>query len=50
MKKLGYDEKRDAAFKEHDAVQKLMHKDMKPKGAEKYMKMRKADLKKVRGY
>lgn len=50
MKQPGYYEKRDQAFSEHDAVEKLKKQNAVPKGAASYIKQRKANLKKVRGY
>jgi hypothetical protein len=48
MKAPGYFEKRDKALKEAKAVEKV--RDEAPKGAKKYIELRKKDLKKVRGY
>lgn len=49
MKQPGYYEKRDHAIKVDKAVKKTIAGDI-PKGAKKYIELRKADLKKVRGY
>ena len=50
MRQPGYYEKRDVAFKEHDAVEKVKKQNAIPKGAATYIKQRKANLKRVRGY
>lgn len=50
MKQPGYYEKRDHAIEVDAKVKKVIEKDAAPKGAKTYMKLRIADLKKVRGY
>lgn len=50
MKQDGYYDKRDRAFANQAAVEKVLKKDEAPKGAKTYVKQRLKDLRKVRGY
>lgn len=50
MRQPSYEAKRDHAFDVDKAVKKAEKLMPIPKGAKKYVELRKADLKKIRGY